>query len=595
MATQLFQRADAVFDKADMAWLMMCSSLVFLMVVSLCLVYSGLGRPLFAITLFKQPIITGAMIGFQWYLWGYTLTFTPGSTWFGSLSTSNALQMSPDSAFSPTNGSSTQALPELSFALFQGMFASFTAALVCAGTMQKMHSARYLLFISIWSTCIYIPIARWSWYNEGWSHQLGSMDFAGGTPVHIASGAAVAAMALFFFFEANGFHRAIWHLVGTTKERIGHSVPWVLGMWARRTLFGLDPWRPSAEPGDILPDRRPEVYDVNQAVLGTGLLWFGWFGFNGGSALGINNRAVSAVLSTHVAACSGGVTAVFLHWILKQRTKKKQGSGYNPHQFRKLTAIHFCDGAIAGLVSITPGSGYVPVSKSAVFGLVSSAVVIFMKPDSSLFLRDDELKVFLVHTVAGFIGMFMTGWLASQEVVESDGFSTWTERSIPERLGIQMADAASGFAYSFLGTIVILMIGKLLVFAVAVVRNRRDGPWDAWNQANIFKFSQDGNPAIEDRLRATDRHEWARNNAENGIELGAVNSSQNVPVENTLEPPRTSLSSSRAPQLESLHYSQLGSLNHSQLGSHHSQGGSLHHARSQDLPNGWVSTSSRYG
>ncbi|KAK0737280.1 ammonium transporter AmtB-like domain-containing protein [Apiosordaria backusii] len=588
MVLHLSQRADVVLDKADTAWLMICSALVFLMVVSLCLVYSGLGSPLFAITLFKQPIITGAMIGFQWYLWGYTLTFTPGNTWFGSLSTSNALQMSPNSVFSSTDGSSTQHLPEPAFALFQGMFASFTAALVCAGTIKKMHSARYLLFISVWSIVIYIPIARWSWYSEGWSHQRGSMDFAGGTPVHIASGAAVAAMALFFFFESNGLYRAIRHLVGTTKERIDDSIPWALGMAVMHRVFGMEPLRPSAEPGEILPDREPEVYDVNQAVFGTGLLWFGWFGFNGGSALGANNRAVSAVLSTHVAACSGGMTAVFLQWILKQWTKKKEGRSYNPHEFRRLTAIHFCDGAIAGLVSITPGSGYVPVSKSAVFGLVSSAVVIFMKPDTSRYLRDDELKVYLVHTIGGFIGMFMTGWVASQEVVESDGFSVWTERSISERLGIQMADAASGFAYSFAGTITILMIGKLLIFAVAWARNLQDGPREAWNKANVFKFGEDGNPSIEDRLRATDRHNWARGDAENGVEMGPVANSENVPVENGEASAPQSISSSRPPQLESLHYSQLGSL-------HNPQQASLHHARSQDLSSGWTNGLARYG
>ncbi|KAK4197063.1 putative ammonium transporter [Triangularia verruculosa] len=565
MLSSLLQRADVVFDKADTAWLMLCSALVFLMVVSLCLVYAGLGSPLFAITMFKQPIITGAMISFQWYLWGYTLTFSPGNTWFGSVSSNNALQMSPDSPFSTTDGSSAHHLPEPAFALFQGMFASFTAALVCAGTMKKMHSARYLLFISVWSLTIYIPIARWSWYSEGWSHQRGGMDFAGGTPVHIASGAAVAAMALFFFFESNGLYKAVRHLLGTTKNRVDACVPWAVGMAVMHRVFGMEPLRLRAEPEEILPDREPEVYDVNQAVLGTGLLWFGWFGFNGGSALGANNRAVSAVLSTHVAACSGGLTAVFLQWILKQWNKKKEGQAYNPHEFRRLTAIHFCDGAIAGLVSITPGSGYVPASKSAVFGLVSSAAVIFLKPDTSLYLRDDELKVYLVHTISGFIGMFLTGWLVSQEVVESDGFSVWTERSISQRLGIQMADATAGLAYSFLGTIFILMIGKLLIFAFTWGRTIRDGPRKAWNQANVFKFGLDGNPSIEDRLRATDRHNWVRHPRdpeEVGMELVSLANGQEVPVQNGPVSPPRSAASSRPPQLESLHDSQLGSFSH---------------------------------
>ncbi|KAK0665359.1 hypothetical protein QBC41DRAFT_339894 [Cercophora samala] len=360
-----------------MAWLMICSSLVFLMIVSLCLVYSGLGRSTFAITLFKQPIITGAMIGFQC--------------------------LSNNERF---------------------IYTGYTRAIIC----------------TVPGNVCFFHVARWSWYSEGWSHQLGSMDFAGGTPVHIASGAAVAAMALFFFFEANGFQKATRHLVDAAKYRIGHTIPWVLGMWVRNKLYDLPPWRPGT--GKMLADRRPEVYDVNQAILGTGLLWFG------------------------------------------------------------------------------------------------CAVVIFLKPDLSLFLRDDELKVFLVHTIGGFIGMFMTGWVASQEVVESDGFSVWTERSISERLRVQMADAVSGFAYSFVGTLIILMMGKLLMFGVAVAYNRkhkhdtRKRVRKAWDQANVFKFGEDGNPAIDDSLRATSRHDWAPTNIEGDVEMRPIPDGEDVPVEN---------------------------------------------------------------
>jgi len=220
-----------------------------------------------------------------------------------------------------------------------------------------MHSARYFLFISVWSTLIYNPIARWSWYSDGWSHQLGSMDFAGGTPVHIAAGSAVAAMSLFYSFESNGPNRAAAYLVGQAKSRARESLPWALVVLARHVLCGVEAQPPAAAAH--LPDRDAHVYDVNMAVFGTVLLWVGWFGFNGGSALGANNRAVSACLSTHVAACTGGVTAVFLHWVLKQRTKRNLGDNYDPNEFRRLTVIHFCDGVLAGLVAITPGSGYV--------------------------------------------------------------------------------------------------------------------------------------------------------------------------------------------------------------------------------------------
>lgn len=237
-----------------------------------------------------------------------------------------------------------------------------------------MHSARYLLFISAWSTLIYIPMARWSWYSDGWIRQLGSMDFAGGTPVHIAAGSAVAAMSLFYSFESNGYKEAVTYLKEQTKRRARNSIPWALATLLRRFLFGKkkkartnaedrepNPEEPNSTEQPTSADHKDldaHVYSVNMAVIGTALLWVGWFGFNGGSALGANNRAVSACLSTHVAACSGGVTAVFLHWVLKRLAKAKD-INYKPHEFRRLTAIQFCDGVLAGLVAITPGSGYV--------------------------------------------------------------------------------------------------------------------------------------------------------------------------------------------------------------------------------------------
>ena len=185
------------------------------------------------------------------------------------------------------------------------------------------------------------------------------MDFAGGTPVHISAGSAVAAMSLFFLFESRGFKRACGYLIGQLKTTVGSSLPWALVEGIVSTVRGRRPVRLHAGVGQDLPSREEEVYDVNQAVFGTAMIWFGWFGFNGGSALGVNNRAVSACLSTHVAACTGGVTAVLYHWVAKQTKKWKDPDNYEPNMFGRLTAIHFCDGAVSGLVAITPGAGYV--------------------------------------------------------------------------------------------------------------------------------------------------------------------------------------------------------------------------------------------
>lgn len=246
---------------------------------------------------------------------------------------------------------------------------SRSAALVCGGTMHRVRPARFLIFISIWSLVVYDPVARWSWDPDGWSNKHGTMDFAGGTPVHIVSGTTVAAFAIFCSIERRNnfkdFVQAVKKFFKKLSKRIAR--PWV-DIW--RTLVMCvayclgkqpeDPGSHSDEEEDEEEERGVpfQPYNLNYLVLGTALLWFGWAGFNGGSALGGNLRAVSAWTSTHIAACTGGTVGVLVIWYSKTFAWLNEES--RPEQaYDNLTVIYFCDGAIAGLVAITPASGYV--------------------------------------------------------------------------------------------------------------------------------------------------------------------------------------------------------------------------------------------
>ena len=226
--------------------------------------------------------------------------------------------------------------------------------------MRKAPIGRFLVFISIWSVVVYAPIARWTWHPQGWSRIRGAMDFAGGTAVHICSGATVAAYCVFFQLEVRGWStRNLWD-----------------SWWraAREKSYEESQEEPlEDEESDDTQERRrnlqleiqhldeSENHSVTNVVLGTTLLWFGWFGFNGGSAQGANLRAVSAVLATHVAACAGGSVGLLMEWLfmIPDRLLRMDTSEVTP------SVIGFCDGAIAGLVAITPAAGFVSSGKSS--------------------------------------------------------------------------------------------------------------------------------------------------------------------------------------------------------------------------------------
>ncbi|KAH7342596.1 ammonium transporter AmtB-like domain-containing protein [Rhexocercosporidium sp. MPI-PUGE-AT-0058] len=468
---------EQFYQGSDIVWMITSSALVFIMIPALSLIYAGLGNRSFAMTLFRLPLITAAFVGFQWALWGYALTFTQSTlstNWWGGEMRAFALVDVLARPVGSGDGISGTSIPELVYVIYEGMFASFTAAIVCGGTMQRARPARFLIFISLWSVLVYYPVARWSWYTDGWSKKLGIMDFAGGTPVHIVSGTTVATFSIFCSFEEHTSFgesaRAIRSMLSEVvecfiepwKERMEYSVElydilaFIVAMRRNKNsqqsnshsddenrdriqgsaeADGLDDQEAIAQntdhgatngvidgevndvpEGPRTPDqasttpRMPESYSINYVLLGTAILWFGWAGFNGGSALGGNLRAVSAWASTHIAACSGGTTAVILIWWQKKKARGSNALANKP--FSNITALYFCDGAIVGLVAITPGAGYVPVWSATIFGALSTLFVNFLREPAKIILKHDPLHISLLHAGAGVVGMGLTGLFA---------------------------------------------------------------------------------------------------------------------------------------------------------------------------------------
>jgi len=279
------------------------------------------------------------------------------------------------------------------------MFAAITPALAVGAIAERGRLGPILVFIFIWSTLVYDPIACWTWNPSGWSAVLGGLDFAGGTPVHISSGTAGLAISMYL-----GKRR------GYGTERMAY---------------------------------KPQ--NTSYVILGTVLLWFGWFGFNGGSAFSANLRAIQACMVTNMAAAVGGLT-----WML-----------WDYRIERKWSAVGFCSGAISGLVAITPGSGFVGTPASVLFGVLAGTVCNFGTQLKFLFGYDDALDIFATHTIGGILGNLLTGLFAQSSIAGLDGVTQipggWLDRHYIQ-LAIQLADSMSGMSYSFVMTTIILWV-----------------------------------------------------------------------------------------------------------------------------------------
>ncbi|KAL7419373.1 hypothetical protein Q5752_006211 [Cryptotrichosporon argae] len=383
----------SVYNLGDMAWIIAATALVWIMIPGVGLFYSGLLRRKNALSMIFLSIAGVGVGSFQWFFWGYSLAFGPGSAFIGNLDyfcLKNVLA-------APSVGSSR--IPALMFCIYQCMFCVITGVLAIGGFAERSKMGPVLVFIFVWLTIVYCPIANWTWNSTGWTFKLGGLDFAGGTPVHISSGTAAFAISIYL-----GKRR------GYGTERLAYK--------PHNTAF---------------------------VVLGTVLLWFGWFGFNGGSALSANLRAVQACIVTNLAASVGGITWMLLDWRLE----------------RKWSAVGFCSGAVSGLVGITPASGFVGSPAAVAIGFVTAFCCNFATKLKFYLHVDDTLDIFASHGVGGFVGCVMTGLFAQASVAGFDGITEipggWFDHNYIQ-LGYQLADATSGFAWSFAITTLILWV-----------------------------------------------------------------------------------------------------------------------------------------
>ncbi|KAI0428678.1 ammonium transporter [Xylaria sp. FL1042] len=390
---------NVFYESGDFAWILTASALVLLMIPGVGFFYSGLARRKSALSLIMLAMLSVAVVDFQWFFWGYSLAFShTGSAYIGDLSNFGLMK----TLAQPSVGSTK--IPDLLFCLYQGMFAAITPALAIGAAVDRARILPCIVFIFIWSTIVYDPIAYWTWNANGWSFILGGLDFAGGTPVHISSGAAALAFSI---------------MLG---KRSGYA-----------KSSGL-PYRP---------------HNVTHIVLGTVFLWVGWFGFNGGSALAANLRAVMACIVTHLAASVGGITWVLLDYRLE----------------RKWSVVGFCSGAISGLVAITPASGFVTPWAAVIFGVVGGIGCNIATKLKFLMGADDALDIFAVHAIGGVIGNLLTGLFAADYIAALDGSTVipggWINHNYVQ-LGYQIADSVAGFSYSFVLTCVILFLMNLI-------------------------------------------------------------------------------------------------------------------------------------
>ncbi|KAH8652042.1 ammonium transporter AmtB-like domain-containing protein [Xylariales sp. PMI_506] len=392
----LTEDLNVYYESGDFAWIITSSALVLLMIPGVGFFYSGLARRKSALSLIWLSMMSVAVVMFQWFFWGYSLAFSHTSTnpFIGDLSNFGL----KDVLAAPSVGSSK--IPDILFCLYQGMFAAITPALAIGAAVDRARMLPCIVFMFVWSTIVYDPIAYWTWNSMGWSFKMGGLDFAGGTPVHISSGAAALAYSL---------------MLG---KRTGYS-----------NSAGL-PYRP---------------HNVTHVILGTVFLWVGWFGFNGGSALAANLRAVMACIVTHLAASVGGITWCLMDYRLE----------------RKWSAVGFCSGAVAGLVAITPGSGFVTPWAAVVFGVLGGIGTNLATKLKFLIGVDDALDIFAVHAIGGLIGNICTAFFAADYIAHLDGITVipggWVNHNWVQ-LGYQIADSVSGFSYSFVLTCVILFI-----------------------------------------------------------------------------------------------------------------------------------------
>lgn len=390
-------------------FLIVCSALVMIMTPAVGLLYSGLSRSHHALSIIMICCLSYAVVTVQWVLWGFSLAFSENaySGFIGNLH-----YVGLDNLSWQALPLTAPAVPGIAFACYQLQFATVTVALIFGSVIERVRIVPTVLFMFVWTTAIYDPIAYWTWGARGWIKNMsclstlkegdtpcliGGLDFAGGGPVHMASGAASLAFCIF---------------LGVRKRALGSEF---------------------------------EAHNITSIFLGTALLWMGWFGFNAGSALSATPRAAYAGMATTVSASAGA-----LAWVLVEYLRTGTMSG-----------IAFCSGAIAALVGVTPASGFVNAWSAILIGIITAVVCAFAVRAKHFFGYDDSADAWGVHGVGGFVGNILTGLFTKKSIALLDGTvidggvffdGKWS------LLGYNVASAVATVAYSFVGTMVILFV-----------------------------------------------------------------------------------------------------------------------------------------
>jgi Amt family ammonium transporter len=411
-------------DSGDTAWMLASTALVLLMTVpGLALFYGGMVRKKNILATLMQCFVITCIVTVVWTVAGYSLAFTPGNTYVGDLSrfmlhgiADHISKGNDTQAFVLASGIKDVAdmsttIPETVYMMFQMTFAIITPALIVGAFADRMKFSALCIFMTLWSLLIYSPIAHWVWAPSGWAAQNGQLDFAGGTVVHINAGIAGLMCAL------------------------------VLG---KRVGYGSENMAP---------------YNLAYSVIGASLLWVGWFGFNAGSAVAANGRAGMAMAVTQIATAAAALGWMFAEWVAKG----------------KPSVLGCISGAVAGLVAITPASGFVLPGPSIIIG-VAAGVICFWSATSvkHMFGYDDSLDVFGVHCVGGIVGALLTGVFAYGPLSATDASPDGTSGGLAQ-LWIQCQGVAATLVYSGVGTLILLMITKALVGLRVGEEEEREG------------------------------------------------------------------------------------------------------------------------
>ena len=382
----------APIDSGDTAWMLISTALVMVMLPGLALFYGGLVRRKNVLSTIMHSFFGLALVSVVWVLIGFTLAFGPDVGGLGLIGGLDfvgfmGVGLEPSETYGTT-------IPFVLFAAFQLMFAAITPALITGAFAERKRFASFVLFTVLWSVLVYSPIAHWVWSVDGWLFKLGALDFAGGTVVHASSGISALIVAL---------------LIG---KRVVNGE-------------GLEP------------------HDIPMTVLGAGLLWFGWFGFNAGSSLAANGLAANALLVTNTAAAAATIT-----WVLASYIHK-----------RKVSVVGAACGAVAGLVAITPASGYVTAGGALVIGLLVGGICYSMTLLRSRLRIDDALDVFAVHGVGGTFGAIATGVFATTAINAYPGLIDGN----PSQVVTQIIAVGATIAYAVVATFIIVKVVDLVL------------------------------------------------------------------------------------------------------------------------------------